>query len=308
MRILIAGATGFIGKALCRRLEKKHELIILSRSITEAKKIASDNKCIDWETFSKEADENLPTVDAIINLCGARVSNGKWTAKRKKIMRDSRIETTRTLVKYCQKTHCRATFINASGIGIYPGVKDIKEGGDQFYCENDPFDIDKNDFLAQLAHDWERVTDDLEQRVVLLRFGVVCDRSGGVLESLYPVFSGYMGGRIGSGRQPFPWVSLTDVVNIIEFAVENEKLEGPVNVISPQDITQKEFAKAFAKSIGKPSFFPFPAWLVKTMFGEMGRTLLLQGQKAQPKKLLDLGYEFEAPNIKEAVKIDFDKE
>ena len=241
----------------------------------------------------------MPTLDAIVNLCGANIGAQRWTKKRKEKLLRSRVKPTQAIIELCKQTQTTPTLIQASGVGIYPS-DDIKTSG-RAHTESDPTNPDKTDFLSSLSNQWEASAQNDHQRIVILRFGVVCNPNGGAIGAMLPIFKLGLGGPIGSGQQPFPWVALNDAVHIIEFCLNTPEITGPVNVVSPILISQKQLASALGKQLRRPAIIPLPTWMVTLLFGEMGRTLLLQGQRVYPKKLLDHGYEFLASTITAAL-------
>ncbi len=299
MKIAIAGASGFIGSALCNHLMESHELVAISREPQKFEQTTSLVKWISWNEFKKDAQSIMPSLDAIVNLCGANIGAQRWTKKRKEKLLQSRIRPTETLIELCQQTQTNPTLIQASGVGIYP-PDNIKNPG-RTHTESDPTNPDNTDFLSFLSNQWEASAQNDSQRIVTLRFGVVCNPNGGAIRAMLPIFKRGLGGPIGSGQQPFPWVALNDVVHIIEFCLNTPEITGPVNVVSPTLINQKQLAQALGKQLRRPALIPLPAWMVTLLFGEMGRTLLLQGQRVYPQKLLDHGYEFLAPTISAAL-------
>ncbi len=298
---MIAGATGFIGRALVKKLEPEHTLILITRSNVTDKDHLNIHTTLNWNTLQETANELLQTTDVIINLCGENIGKKRWSKKRKKIITDSRIIPTHAIMQLCQKSNVTPTVIHANGIGIYGPSEPAQQ---QPYTEEQKLNLEADDFLTQLAHKWEHTAyanSQYQQRVVTLRQAVVCDPSGGAIKKMSLAFKLCLGGRIGKGNQPFPWISLNDTVRAIKFIIENELIHGPVNLIAPNISTQKEFAHAYAKFLWRPAFIPMPAFIVKLLFGEMGKQLLLQGQIAWPKKLLDLGFKFEDTTIKQAL-------
>ena len=299
MKIILAGGTGFIGKALIQTLVGEgHRVVILTRHAGKMKwmnkrfvtEIIWDGKHLgDW---AKEFDG----VDAVINLAGESIAAKRWSAAQKKHIIDSRISSTKAIVDAIrQANHKPSVLINASAVGYYGNV----ENGD--VTESSP---KGSGFLSDTCDQWEKEAREAEVlgvRVVILRFGVVLGEGGGALSKMIPPFKMFIGGPLGSGRQWFPWVHREDVTGVIHFALINTKLSGPVNVTAPDSVNMKQFCKQLGKAMGRPSWAPVPAFALKLMLGEMSE-MLLTGQKAVPKKLSENGYSFYYPSLEEALK------
>lgn len=297
MRIFMTGGTGFVGKALSRELvNQSHGVSILTRGISK------DPKQPEGITFiqGNPTEEGPWQAEAVehevfINLAGASIFR-RWTSEAKTLMRESRIRTTRNLVTALQGRKGRDTvLLSTSAVGYY-GFH-----GDETLDEGSP---PGNDFLATLARDWEQEALRAEQydaRVAICRFGIVLGREGGALAQLTPLFRKGLGSVLGDGNQWFSWIHLQDLVNVFLFLLEQESLSGPVNVMAPEPVTNRELTKALGKALGKPTVLPaVPGFVVKMMKGEFG-TVLLNGQRVVPKKLLDAGFRFRFPTMHEAL-------
>jgi uncharacterized protein len=301
MHILIAGASGFIGSRLVEQLDSSHQLTLISRHPQRIKQRFSEHTVIDWDQLNSRAQELFPQFDAIINLCGENIGAQRWTTKRKQILTDSRIKPTHTLMQLCQQTNTQPITIHANGIGIY-GASEHDQS--QPFTEEQTLNPDSNDFLTTLARSWEDTAYRMataEQRVITLRLAVVCDTSGGIIKKLSLPFKLGLGGKIGHGKQPFPWISLTDAVRAIEYILENDQIRGPVNLIAPNTITQSTMAKILGKTLHRPTVLPMPACMVRLLFGEMGEHLLLSGQIAWPEKLINNGFTFQHETLNSAL-------
>lgn len=304
MRIIIAGGSGFIGQALVSHfVEKGHELIIIGRDKNRIKSIfANQLETIDWEDFDQSGKDIILGSDLIINLAGANIAEKRWTPKRKAEIIESRVLTTQKLVNYCMKleNHSPPLF-NASAVGIYGLQKPISGKLPKSLSEDDPIDFDHaNDFVSQIVKAWEKATHPAIKsnvRVVNMRFSPVLAKKG-LLAKLKPSYLLGLGGPIGSGEQPFPWIALADLINAIDFLISKPQIRGPVNFVSPECISQQEFARAFAHALHRPSIIKTPAFLVKGIFGEMAEELLLNGQCAYPKVLLENGFTFKYTDIR----------
>jgi uncharacterized protein len=225
--------------------------------------------------------------DAVVNLSGASIADGRWSAARKALLRSSRLDTTRTLVAALAKMNARpSVLVSASAIGFYGNR------GDEVLTEESTIG---SDFLATLAKDWEAEAlkaEALGIRVVLARFGIILARHGGALPKMMLPFKFGAGGKIGSGRQWMSWITLEDTVEILRFALENAAVRGPVNVVAPNAAQNTEFTKALAKAMHRPALFPAPAFALRLALGEMADALLLSSQRVAPQKLQQLGYPF----------------
>lgn len=303
MRIVIGGGSGFIGQHLCRHLEARHdEVDIISSSPVEAqKRFTHPKKIYSWNELSAES---LKKYDLIINLAGANIGEKRWTAKRKKEIVDSRVETTRQLVALCCELDSPPRLFNTSAIGVY-GLQALEVTLPPPFDENTPIDFNKYpDFLSEVARRWEKATWPLKEKggsVVNMRFAVVMDRSGGVFKKLALPFYVGLGGSMDSGNQPFSWVGLDDLLRAIDFLIAHPEITGPVNIVSPRCLQQKEAAKIIGKILHRPSKIKTPNFILKLAFGQMAEELLLQGQHVKPTRLLQAGFQFTQADLKDAL-------
>ncbi len=294
MKILITGASGLIGTALQKSFKAKgHELLLASRS--EPK----DAEHIQWNMDTGFADEDLPRLeglDAVIHLAGENIAGFRWTDEKKKAIRDSRVFGTRTMIEAFARLEKKPkVFISGSAIGFYGD-----RGDDEMVETSSAGDT----FLAGVCKEWEaesRRAEDMGIRTVLLRTGIVLSKDGGALATMLTPFKFGVGGVVGSGKQWMSWVSLDDVVGIVNFALENEALRGAVNLASPNPVTNEEFTKTLGSVLYRPTILPLPEFAVNLVFGEMGDALLLDSTRVIPKRLKDAGYEFKFTNLKPAI-------
>jgi uncharacterized protein (TIGR01777 family) len=293
MRVLVSGSTGLIGEAITRSLRgPSSQVVRLVRPSTHNRSAAragsQDNPCIDWDPVAGTLDPAATGADAVIHLAGASIADGRWTASRKRLLRESRIVATRKLVDALgQLPKPPRILIAASAIGVYG------DRGDEELTESSP---PGHDFLADLCCDWEAETSRAAAfgaRVVSLRFGIVLAKNGGALPRMALPFRFGIGGKIGPGSQWMSWVALKDVIGITMHALENGALSGPVNVVSPVPIRNADFSAALARAIHRPALFPAPAFVLRAALGEMAQALLLSSQRVLPEKLLSSGYSFE---------------
>ncbi len=294
MKTVLAGATGFIGTALIEALLTRGDKVTLLTRDPHAAQLRWEGK-VDTKLWNGRDPGPwimaLDGADALINLSGESVAGGRWTPDRKLALIKSRVDSTRALVKGLEAARERPlVFVNASAVGYYGATP----AGD---CpENAP---QGTDFLAALCGQWERearAADKLEVRTVTLRFGVVLGREGGALAKMLTPFKLGLGGPLGSGRQPFPWIHRDDAVAAILYAVAEARLAGPANAVGPELLTNAQFTKALGRALHRPAFLPAPAFALRLALGEMS-TLLLDGQRALPGKLLDAGFAFKHPSL-----------
>lgn len=294
MKILITGASGLIGTALQRSFEEKgHDMLLASRS--EPK----DEQHVQWEPDTGFADDDLPRLegfDAVVHLAGENVSGLRWTEEKKKAIRDSRVFGTRTMIEAFAKLKKKPkVFVSASAIGFYG------DSGDDEMTETSSAG---DTFLAEVSKEWEaesRRAEDMGIRTVLLRNGIVLSKDGGALAAMMTPFKLGVGGVVGSGKQWMSWVSLDDVIGVVNYALENENLRGAVNVASPNPVTNEEFTKTLGSVLYRPTFLPLPEFAVHMVFGEMGDALLLDSTRVVPKRLQDAGFEFKFTDLKTAL-------
>lgn len=292
MRIMISGASGLIGQALIRALAAHgHERVALVRR-------APREGEVQWSPGEPLDPEKLAGCDAVVHLAGKNIA-GYWTEKFKQEVRDSRVRGTQTLANAAAESYRRSgqprVFLSASAIGYYG------DRGDELLTEESG---PGQGFLADLTQQWEAATGparDAGLRVVNLRIGVVLARGGGALQPMLLPFRLGLGGRIGSGKQYWSWVALEDVVGAILFALENDTLRGPVNIVSPEPARNDEFVGALGAEVHRPTIFPLPAFVVRTLLGEMGNAALLGSARVAPAKLRAAGYQFVHPELKSAI-------
>ena len=289
MKILMSGSTGFVGTALCQELQRAgHTVCRLVRPGAPAEKSrGAGGFDVNWNPATGELGGVAVGADAVVNLAGASIAGGRWTAERKRLLLASRVDTTRALVRALSQMAARPrVLVSASGIGCY-GSR-----GDQVLTEESPLG---QDFLSRLGQEWEAEAAKAEAlgiRVVRARFGIILAKHGGALSHMVRPFLWGAGGKIGSGEQWMSWVTLQDVVGILRFALENGAVRGPINVVSPQPVHNAEFTKVLAKTLHRPAFFPAPAFVLRLLLGEMADELLLSSQRALPAQLERLGYCF----------------
>lgn len=295
MKIVIAGGNGWIGRDLSRALiNAGHDVVVLSRS-GEASPIPGARSRA-WLVADSGGWENeLEGADAVVNLCGEGVADGPWTDSRRSRLLHSRLTPTLALVAALGRVEKKPpVLINASAVGWYA------QTGERLQAETDPAGTG---FLSDLCARWEKEAREAEKlglRVVLLRIGVVLGRDGGALSRMLLPFKLALGGRLGDGRQHFPWVHLDDVTGLIVSALTNERLRGPVNAVGPELATNADFTAALGKVLHRPTPFPVPAVVLKLALGEMS-SLLLGSLKIAPAAAMSAGYRFKHPRLEGAL-------
>ena len=252
MKIFMSGATGFVGRHLILRLLRDgHEITIWARNPSKAAlTLGGEVKVIGGADKFQLHEDALDGFDAVINLAGAPIAGGRWTRKRKQLIRDSRVHTTEALVKACQTVKAPpAVFISASAIGYYgPGLSDA------VFHEQTPAG---NGFLADVCQAWEKPLEELpaSTRCTVARIGLVLGLQEGLLDKLTPVFDAGLGGVMGTGKQMMSWIHISDLVEIFVSALDSEKLNGPVNCVAPNPVSHKVFCKTLAQTIRRPCIF-----------------------------------------------------
>jgi len=295
MKILVTGSTGLVGAALVNELQRAgHTVCRLVRPETRVAALqGSHGFDVKWDPATGELGGAAVGADAVVNLGGASIAEGRWTAERKKLLRTSRVDTTRALVTALTKMASRPrVLVSASAIGYYGDRRDEELREDSSAG---------NDFLSEIAKEWEAEAAKAEVlgiRVVITRFGVILAKQGGALPKMARPFRFGAGGKIGSGQQWMSWVTLADVVGILKFCLENGAVRGPINVVSPHPVRNAEFTSALAKALHRPALFPAPAFALRLVLGEMADALLLSSQRVVPAQLEKLGYRFLDPDLK----------
>lgn len=289
MKILVTGSSGLIGSAVSPSLAAKgHTVIALSRDAGTSPS---------WNPTTGAIDpKSIDAADAVIHLAGANIGAKRWTKARKRVILDSRVGPTTALAKsLAQLDNPPSTFVVASAIGYY-GDRD-----DEWLDESSTAGVG---FLADVVQQWEHATTPAAARgirVVNLRFGVILTPEGGALKRMLPPFKLGLGGPIGSGKQYMSWVGLEDVIGAIEHVLTNPPISGPVNVVAPNPVTNREFADTLGHVLSRPAFLPLPAFALRILLGEMADELLLYSAHVRPTKLTTSGYPFRGTNLEESL-------
>jgi uncharacterized protein len=297
MKILVTGSTGLVGNALVSALVKDgHTVCRLMRPESLVAGGTKDGFNVAWNPATGELGGAAVGADAVVNLAGASIAGGRWSAERKALLRSSRMETTRALVGALAKMNARPrVIVSASAIGIYG------DRGEELLTEESKAGAD---FLAVLAQEWEAQAlkaEALGIRVVLARFGIILAREGGALAKMVTPFKLGVGGKLGSGKQWMSWVTLEDVVGILRVAIEKADVRGAVNVVAPKPVQNAEFTKALAKVLHRPALFPAPAFALRLALGEIADALLLSSQRVVPSRLERTGYRFQHADLAPAL-------
>lgn len=289
MRILVAGSSGLIGSAVTSRLrEAGHEVRRLVRREAEALDEYG------WDPTSGEIEQGaFDGVYAVLNFCGAPLLPGRWSAERKQVITDSRVEPTEVLAESVRRNQI-PVLVNASAVGYYG------DGGDARLDESAP---NGTGFLAELCRKWEqaaRAAESESVRVVRVRTGLVLAR-GGLLGTLKPLFWLGLGGRLGAGEQYMPWIALDDVATAVQFAVENDTVDGPVNLAAPQPVTNATFTRALGRHLNRPTPWWVPAFGMRLLLGQAAEEMVLVSQRAVPHALQYAGFGFTHRDLDDAL-------
>jgi uncharacterized protein len=298
MKITIAGGSGFVGKALASHLLKNnHEVIILSRKLIN-ENISVGIRNVQWLSENSSPIHELQGTDIFINLSGESINGGRWTTKRKGKIINSRVESVRALLAIIHSLDKKPKLlINASAIGIY-GTS-LEKTFTEY--ENHGYG---NDFLATTVKQWETEAEEASQlriRTVFCRFGIILDQIQGALPKIAFPYKLFIGGPIGNGSQWMSWIHIEDVVKGITFLIENEHIYGPINFTAPNPVTMEDFGKTLALVLHRPHWFPVPSYGLRLLLGEMS-TLVVDGQRVLPEKLLENGYQFIYSDLNTALK------
>jgi len=290
--VVVSGASGMVGAALTSFLTAGgHRVRRLVR------REPGDGE-IRWRPAAGEIDvAALEGADVVVHLAGAGIADTRWTPARKALIRDSRVDGTRTLCEALAKLERKPrVLISASAIGWY---------GDRGDALLDEESAPGEGFLADVCRGWEDETRPASEagiRVVNLRIGVVLHPQGGALAKMLPPFRLGAGGPIGGGRQWMSWITLDDLVGAVHHLMFAEDARGPVNAVAPEPVTQRGFAKALGRALRRPAFLPLPALAVRALFGEMGEATVLASQRVRPGRLSELGFAFESPELEPALR------
>jgi uncharacterized protein len=296
MRILMTGASGLVGTALAAELQAAGHTV--NRFVRPSANATLSTGDVTWNP--ETGDMNLSAAegaDAVVNLAGASIGGGRWTAERKALLRSSRVDLTEHLVAALARLQSPPKiFVSASAIGYYG------DRGEESLTEAS---TSGQDFLAQICRDWEAAAIKAEQsgmRAVITRFGIVLSKKGGALPPMLTPFKLGAGGRIGSGKQWMSWVALDDAVTAIRQAITDPTMRGPINIVSPNPARNSEFTQVLARVLHRPAIFPAPAFALRLILGEMADALLLSSQRVLPEKLTQQQFKFQYANLESALR------
>ncbi len=303
MRVIITGGTGLIGRALANSLaHDHHEVIVLSRNTNKTSGLDGSVQVVGWDAKSAQGWGHLADgAGAIVNLAGESIAGegfppSRWTSERKRRIRDSRVNAGKAIVEAITAAKDKpGVLIQSSAVGYY-GTH-----GDEIITEESP---SGSDFLAEVSRDWESSTAAVEKmgvRRVIIRTGIVLSTRGGSLPLQSLPFQLFVGGPLGSGKQQMPWIHIDDHVAAMRFLIDNVQASGAFNLSAPNPVNNAAFSKALGQAMGRPSFFPTPGFAFQIAFGELA-TLLLDGQRAVPQRLTEMGFTFQYPEAGAALK------
>ena len=293
MKIIVSGASGLVGSALVPHLERAgHDVMRLVRTGSQV-----GGGEIAWDPANHRLDPSaISGADAVVNLNGRSIADGRWNSEVKAVLRTSRVDSTQTIVEAIAAAEVPPrVLVNASAVGFYG------DRGDEVLDETSS---GGKDFLAELCREWETAAVAAASdrtRVATVRLGMVVADGGALDRMLLPFKLGF-GGPIGSGRQFWPWIGLDDVVGSIEFLINKDQISGPVNLVAPHETRCKEFTRTLGSVLRRPAFMPAPAFAVRAALGEMADALLLASQRVRPKALEDAGYAFQTPELEDAIR------
>jgi hypothetical protein len=299
VRVVLAGGSGFLGRALSEHLVgRQHEVVILTRSGSVPARTGA--RAVSWQpdgsqnpgAWAKEIDG----AQAIVNLTGAGMADKRWTRRRKDDLRQSRAQPARSLVAAIRAATVKpATFVQGSAVGFYGAY------GDEIIDESFP---PGQDFLGQLCVSWEAEAHPaaaLGCRLVILRSGVVLGRGGGMLKKVIPPFQFFVGGPIASGRQYLSWIHMADWLSLVTWAIDTPAASGPINATAPSPATNADFSRALGRALRRPSWLRVPGFGLRVLFGEMASDMLIAGQRVVPKRAQEAGFAFKHPDIEGAL-------
>jgi len=294
MRTLVTGSTGLIGSALVQTLASRHyDVHRLVRSAPQPGRPE-----IRWDPGTGQIrSAELEGFEAVVHLAGENLAQGRWTETVKQRIRQSRVQSTRLLGETLARLRRRPrVLVSASAVGYY---------GDRGEELLDESSSPGSGFLADLCREWEAATEPAAAagiRVVLMRTGIVLARHGGALRKMLPLFRLGLGGRLGSGRQYMSWITLHDQIEAIEYILINEAIAGPVNLVSPQPVNNREFTRALGRVLRRPTILPVPAMVLRLAFGQMADEALLASARVMPRRLSAAGYRFADPELEPALR------
>lgn len=294
-KIIVAGATGLVGKKLVAMLHKRNiDAVIISRSAEKARRtFPYAQEHLSWSDASPAWVGIFDGATAVINLTGENVGSNRWTEKAMQSFTSSRIDSTRTLTELIRACSNPPVLVNASAVGVYGNT------GDTLVNESSAVG---SGFLADLCVEWEReaMTVADHTRVVCARIGVVLDGNDGALGKMKTPFAFFIGGALGSGKQWMSWIHIEDVAGMLLWAAENPRVSGALNCVAPSPVTMREFASALGRVLHRPSLFPVPEFVLRLLLGKQ-HVIVTEGQRVDATKATALGYQFIHPSLEAAM-------
>ncbi len=299
MKVLVTGATGFIGSRLVERLSRDgHAVLVLSRNPDRARRMFPSLAFPQVEvaaytpTVAGNWQEAIAGCDGVVNLAGEPIAAGRWTETVKQELRNSRELGTRMIVEGINHANPKpAVFVNASAIGYY---------GTSETGSFDETSAPGADFLADICQAWEAEAAKVDTRLVILRFGIALEASGGALARMLLPFQLFGGGPLGTGQQWVSWIHLDDLVSLIIRALTDNSMSGTFNATAPNPVRMNEFCRTLGQVMNRPSWLPVPAVALEVLLGE-GASVVLEGQQVLPKRTLAAGFEYQYPTLKQAL-------
>ena len=297
MRILITGATGFVGKNLTRALSSKHEIIVLTRNTDRARKVLGEHIFLEWnESTELPALDTVGPIDVVINLAGENVASKRWSSKQKDQIYSSRVKYTEKLFKSLVKYSIHPKlYIGASAIGFYGDRPDERLNEEAKQGDG---------FLSKVVADWENQLFKNSKHVnrwAILRIGVVLGKGGGAVNKMLPVFKLGMGGRIGNGKQAMSWIHINDLIKMFETIINDDATSGIFNATTEFAVTNDEFTRTLSHLLRRPSVVKVPRFALKMVMGEMS-SMLLSSQRVEPTRFKALRFHFQYPTLQMALK------
>lgn len=297
MKVLLSGGTGFAGQAITNLLTgQQHDVYILTRNPDKYKNKPHVHY-VEWLKDSSAPEDVLPPIDAVVNLAGESINNGRWNDDQKKRIYDSRMEATDEILRIIRSLDSTPqVLVNASAVGYYPPSET------KIYTEQSM--ESGNGFLSKTVVDWEKkamLAQDEGVRVACARFGIILGKDSGALPSMALPYKLMAGGTVGTGKQWLSWIHHEDAARAVLYAIENDQMEGPYNVTAPNPMRMKEFGETLAKVLHRPHWIPAPSFALKAALGDKS-ALVLEGQKVLPKVLEDKGFDYHYPTLHEALK------